>query len=140
MPIFGNIIKRGLRLGARIDRTVQQIHPVQHQRRTLKRLLKKAHPTAFGQYYDFKSILKSENIIRAFQEKVPIHSYDEMEDRWWHMSLNNVENVSWKGKVKYFALSSGTSGGSQQTFARHGGHAQVYASGRPPHVFCIDEF
>jgi hypothetical protein len=110
MPIFGNIIKRGLRLGARIDRTVQQIHPVQHQRRTLKRLLKKAHPTAFGQYYDFKSILKSENIIRAFQEKVPIHSYDEMEDRWWHMSLNNVENVSWKGKVKYFALSSGTSG------------------------------
>jgi hypothetical protein len=110
MPIFGNIIKRGLRLGARINRTAQQILPIQHQRRTLKRLLKKAHPTAFGQYYDFKAILKSENIIRAFQEKVPIHSYEEMHDRWWHMSLNNVENVSWKGRVKYFALSSGTSG------------------------------
>lgn len=110
MPIFGNIIKRGLRLGARINRTVQQIPPIQHQRRTLKRLLKKAHPAAFGQYYDFKNILKSENVIRSFQEKVPIHSYDEMHERWWHMSLNNVENVSWKGKVKYFALSSGTSG------------------------------
>lgn len=110
MPIFGNIIKRGLRLGARINRTAQQIHPIQHQRRTLKRLLKKAQPTAFGQYYDFKSILKSDNIIRAFQETVPIHTYEEMHDRWWHMSLNNVENVSWKGRVKYFALSSGTSG------------------------------
>jgi hypothetical protein len=26
------------------------------------------------------------------------------------MTLNGVENVSWKGKIKYFALSSGTSG------------------------------
>jgi len=33
-----------------------------------------------------------------------------LHDRWWHMSLNNVENVTWPGKVKYFALSSGTSG------------------------------
>lgn len=110
MPIFGNIIKRGLRLGARIDQTAQQMPAIQHQRRTLRRLLKKAHPTAFGQYYDFKDILKSDNLIRTFQEKVPIHTYDEMHDRWWHMSLNNVENVSWKGRVKYFALSSGTSG------------------------------
>ena len=110
MPVFGNIIKRGLTLGARINKTGQQIPPIQHQRRTLKRLLKKAHPSAFGQYYDFKNILKTDNTILAFQEKVPIHTYDEMHDRWWHMTLNNVENVSWKGKVKYFALSSGTSG------------------------------
>ena len=110
MPIVGALIKRGVALGERIDARREHIDPIQHQRRTLKRLLKKAQPTAFGQYYKFKDILKSGRMITAFQEQVPIFDYDTMYEKWWHMSLNQVENVSWKGKVKYFAKSSGTSG------------------------------
>lgn len=114
MPIFGNLIKRTLSLGDKLQDLQEIVSPIQHQRRTLRRLLKKANQTAFGQYYDFKELLKSPEMIQAFQEKVPIHDYDLIFARWWHMSLNNVENVTWRGKVKYFALSSGTSGASSK--------------------------
>jgi len=110
MPIFGALIKRGISLGEKLQHLEQAISPIQHQRRTLRRLLRKAQHTAFGQYYDFKEILKSQHPIQAFQQRVPIHDYDAIHDRWWHMALNNVENVTWRGHVKYFALSSGTSG------------------------------
>ncbi len=110
MPIFGSLIKRTLTIGERLQDIEEIISPIHHQRRTLKRLLKKASLTAFGQYYDFKDILKSSDLIRDFQARVPIYDYNLMHDRWWHMTLNNVENVTWRGKVRHFALSSGTSG------------------------------
>ncbi|MBK7872470.1 MAG: GH3 auxin-responsive promoter family protein [Saprospiraceae bacterium] len=108
MPILSSIIKRGLTLGEKFER--QNVAPIQLQTRTLRRLLRMAGQTTFGQYYDFKELLKSPNLIEDFQQKVPIHNYDTMYERWWHMTLNQVENVTWPGKVKYFALSSGTSG------------------------------
>jgi len=110
MPIVGALIKRGVALGERIDGRREGISPIQHQKRVLKRLLKKAQPTAFGQYFKFKTILKSKDPIQVFQQQVPIYDYDTIYEKWWHMSLNQVENVTWKGKVKYFAKSSGTSG------------------------------
>lgn len=110
MPVVGNLIKRGVTLGEKLDGRFEAQKPIRPQKRTLRRLLRKAQHTAFGNYYDFKDILKSENLIEAFQEKVPIFDYDTMYEKWWHMSLNQVPNVSWKGRVKYFAKSSGTSG------------------------------
>ncbi len=110
MPLFGKLIKRTLSIGDRLQDLQEVVSPVQHQRRTLRRLLKKAGHTAFGQYYAFRELLRSSDLIADFQHKVPIHDYDLMYERWWHMSLNQVENVTWRGKVKYFALSSGTSG------------------------------
>ncbi|HKK76347.1 MAG TPA: GH3 auxin-responsive promoter family protein [Saprospiraceae bacterium] len=110
MPIVGNIIKRGISLGERLEDRFQAQPPIHYQQRTLRRLLRKAQQTAFGQYYDFKDILKSEDMIGSFQQNIPVYDYDTMYEKWWHMSLNQVENVSWKGKIKYFAKSSGTSG------------------------------
>lgn len=110
MPIVGNIIKRGISLGERLDDRFQAQAPIRHQQRTLRRLLRKAQQTAFGQYYNFKDILKSDDMIRSFQKSIPYYDYDSMYEKWWHMSLNQVENVSWKGKIKFFAKSSGTSG------------------------------
>lgn len=109
MPIIGNLIRRALSLGANLDERIPH-PPVQEQKRALKRLLKKAAGTSFGQYYNFRDILRSKDVINTFQQQVPIHDYDKMYHEWWHMTLKNVENVSWKGKIKYFALSSGTSG------------------------------
>lgn len=110
MAIVGALIKRGVALGERLDGQRELIPPIKHQRRTLKRLLRKASSTAFGQYYNFKPILKSNELIQTFQREVPIFDYDTMYEKWWNMSLNQVENVSWKGKIKFFAKSSGTSG------------------------------
>lgn len=108
MPKLANILKRGESLGNRLKS--KYFSPAQLQQRTLRRLLKKAAGTAFGQYYDFKELAKSEQPSKDFQAVVPVFDYDNMFERWWHMTLNKVENVTWKGKVRYFAVSSGTSG------------------------------
>ena len=108
MPPLANIIKRGESLGNRLKSLY--FSPVFFQQRTLRRLLKKSSGTAFGQYYDFKELAKAEQPAKDFQSSVPFFDYDKMYERWWHMTLNKVGNVTWKGKVRYFALSSGTSG------------------------------
>ena len=73
-------------------------------------MLRKAEHTAFGKYYNFTGILDAEEMVEAFQKQIPLFDYDKMHDAWWHRSLENVADISWPGKTKYFALSSGTSG------------------------------
>ena len=108
MALFGSIIKRALTIGEKLNR--EDISPVQQQQKVLTRLLKTARRTAFGQYYGFKKILKSEDLFGEYANRVPIFDYDKMHDLWWHMSLKGVKDISWPGKFKYYALSSGTSG------------------------------
>ncbi|MCB0553561.1 MAG: GH3 auxin-responsive promoter family protein, partial [Phaeodactylibacter sp.] len=108
MALLGNLIKRFLDVGEYLEQ--RPADPVQMQRQTLQRLLARAQHTSFGQYYDFRDILKSPRMVDVFRSKVPLFDYDTMYERWWNMSLNGVENVSWQGRVQYFALSSGTSG------------------------------
>src|SRR5690606_20231362 len=45
----------------------------------------------------------------SFVSNVPIHSYNKMYDDWWKRSLAGESDICWPGKIKYFALSSGTS-------------------------------
>lgn len=104
----GSLIKRSISLGEQLE--VRDLEPIQLQQKALRRLLKKASNTLFGQYYNFRGFMRSPHVLEEFRNQVPIYDYDLMHDRWWHMALNDIENVSWKGKVKYFALSSGTSG------------------------------
>ncbi len=109
MAILGKVVQRAFKTRNRIT-NVRRIDPWTYQQKTFRRLLKKASGTAFGRHYQFKKILRSANPVKAFQETVPFFDYDSIHDQWWHRALNNEENVCWKGKVKYFALSSGTSG------------------------------
>jgi hypothetical protein len=79
------------------------------QVRVLKRLLKKARFTAFGQQYRFDEILFSKHPGKKFQDMVPVHDYNKIYDEWWKKTLEGVPDVTWPGKIKYYALSSGTS-------------------------------
>ena len=108
MRLFGALIKRALTLGDKVKRI--GMTPADYQRKTLRRLLRKAEHTAFGKYYNFTGILDAEEMVEAFQKQIPLFDYDKMHDAWWHRSLENVADISWPGKTKYFALSSGTSG------------------------------
>ncbi|MEM6966989.1 MAG: GH3 auxin-responsive promoter family protein [Bacteroidota bacterium] len=108
MALLGNLIKKGATIHAKIE--TRKATPYQLQQKTLHQLLKKAAKTQFGKHYNFEQILKSPSPISLFQKKIPIHDYDKMHDEWWHQSLKNIEHVAWKGKTKYYALSSGTSG------------------------------
>ena len=109
LRLKGRIIKSGLRVHKRLT-TQSRNKPITLQERTLKKLLKKAAETDFGKNYSFSEILKEGNFIKAFQERVPIHDYDKIFTEWWHRLLNEEENVVWPTKIRYFALSSGTSG------------------------------
>lgn len=108
MPILGALIKRAMQLNKRVN--TPKLSPAQNQARTLKRLMRRSAHTAFGQHYDFKGILRSENPIAAFRSRVPIHDYDSIYREWWHRTLDQEPNVCWPGKIKLFALSSGTTG------------------------------
>lgn len=79
------------------------------QRRVLKKLLKKARFTQFGQQYGFDKILFEQDPGRAFQQAVPVHDYNSIYESWWKKTLEGVPDVTWPGKIKYYALSSGTS-------------------------------
>lgn len=79
------------------------------QLRVLKKLLKKARFTAFGQQYHFDKALLSKHPGKKFQELVPIHDYNKIYDEWWKQTLDGTPDVAWPGKIKYYALSSGTS-------------------------------
>jgi hypothetical protein len=75
----------------------------------LKKLLKKARFTEFGQHYRFDEILFSKHPGKKFQELVPASNYSKIYKEWWHKTLEGIPDVCWPDKIKYYALSSGTS-------------------------------
>lgn len=115
MPILGTLIKTAYELrNMPVALKKLRINPVQAQKEQLKGLLRKAEFTAFGEHYDFSGILNKKNYVEAFREKVPVFDYNSMYKQWWYRALNGEAYVSWPGRVKYFALSSGTSEASSK--------------------------
>lgn len=84
-------------------------NPRRQQIKVLKKLLRKAQFTEFGQQYKFDEILLSKHAGKKFQELVPTFNYSTIYEQWWHKTLDGVPDVCWPGKIKYYALSSGTS-------------------------------
>jgi len=112
MPLLGSIIKRGIELRHSIH--IEWRSPERYQKRELKKLLRKAQFTYFGQTYNFSDTLKSRNFVNKFRATVPVHDYNSIFSKWWNKCLHNEEDVCWPGRVKYFALSSGTSDSSSK--------------------------
>lgn len=83
--------------------------PKRQQINVLKKLLKKARFTEFGQQYEFDNILLNRHPGKKFQELVPTHDYNTIYEQWWHKTLEGNSDVCWPGKIKFYALSSGTS-------------------------------
>ncbi|MCW3113222.1 MAG: auxin-responsive promoter [Segetibacter sp.] len=105
MALLGGVIKKAIGLNGLIS---SEPDPHKAQKKVLLQLLKKARLTAFGLKYKFSEILNSDDPISTFQERVPAHDYDAINDEWWHYLLKGHQNVTWPGGQKYFALSSGT--------------------------------
>ncbi len=83
--------------------------PRRQQVKVLMKLLQKARFTEFGQAYHFDEILLSKDPVKVFQQRVPTYDYNKIYKEWWHKTLEGKPDVCWPGKIKYFALSSGTS-------------------------------
>jgi hypothetical protein len=114
MPILGSIIKTAYTIRQIPVDIKKNFNPMAAQRKELRKLLNRAQDTAFGEYYNFAEILEHRDLINAFQKTVPVHDYNSMFKSWWYRSLNGESWVTWPGKVKYFALTSGTSESSSK--------------------------
>lgn len=111
MAIIGTIIKSAIDIRARIP---SRKSAYKQQVRQLQKLVTKAQFTAFGKHFNFTALSLMEDPIKAFQKTVPIYDYQSLFDAWWHRALKGERDVCWPGKIKYFALSSGTSESSSK--------------------------
>jgi len=107
MRIIGTIIlELAKRRRKRMDRWLKD--PVGFQNRTLMELVRRAEQTKWGQRFRFKSI----HTVEDFQKKVPLCFYEDFAP-YWAQSLRGISDVTWPGKIDYFALTSGTTSGSK---------------------------
>src|ERR1700731_485924 len=78
------------------------------QQRTLRHLLRRAAATRFGRDHDFQRISDR----RAFQTAVPLRRYEDFWSAYWQPAFPDLVDVSWPGRIPFFAESSGTSSGA----------------------------
>lgn len=108
MKIIGILLKKTAEIGYK--RNHNKGLSFDYQIDVLRFLLDEAKKTNFGKNHDFSTILKSENFIKAYQQEVPMVDYDEFYQTWLHRSIDGLKDNTWPGKIKYYALSSGTTG------------------------------
>ncbi len=114
MPILGSIVKRAIELRGKLPAIFSTRDATTTQERELKKLLRRASNTAFVERYDFFDLLRGHDPVGQFQKRVPMHDYNAIFRDWWYRSLNGEPYVCWPGKVRFFALSSGTSEASSK--------------------------
>ena len=81
--------------------------PVGTQTRLLRDLLRRAAHTEWGRRYGFGEIAQADDVVAAYQERVPLHTYEDLRtdaDR----IRRGAADVMWPGRFTHFAVSSGT--------------------------------
>lgn len=117
MAILGTLLKKGIKLRENLEQEYSS--PAELQKKELKDLLITASQTEFGKYYNFQKILtdfrkKDKGFYDSFSSAIPVHDYNKIYKDWWHLSLKGAKDICWPGRIKYFALSSGTSESSSK--------------------------
>lgn len=117
MAILGTLLKKGIMLRESLEQLYTS--PLDLQKQELRNLLIHCQATKFGKAHSFDKILSSfkrgnDRFYQTFKNEVPIYDYDKLYEDWWHLAKEGKRDVCWPGKIKYFALSSGTSGASSK--------------------------
>ncbi|SDA95490.1 GH3 auxin-responsive promoter [Algoriphagus alkaliphilus] len=117
MAIISTLLKKGIRLRESLEQEYSS--PIDLQKQQLKKLLLKAERTEIGKKYDFHGILNTfrsgnEEFYECYKGQVPIYDYDSIHAEFWRKLQEGKKNITWPGAVKYFALSSGTSGATSK--------------------------
>ncbi|MBX9582556.1 MAG: GH3 auxin-responsive promoter family protein [Gemmataceae bacterium] len=79
---------------------------VQHD--TLLKLVRTARDTRFGRDHDFARVTS----VADFQVRVPVRDYEYFWTTYWKDAYPRLDDLTWPGKVPYYALSSGTTSGT----------------------------
>ena len=116
MDLLEKLFARALKLSTLPNK--KKLSHFNQQRKVLKKLLKKSVHTQFGKHYNFSEIITQfgskdkKYFYSYYKRRVPVFSYNKLYTEWWHRLKEGEADVTWPGKVKYFALSSGTSDAS----------------------------
>lgn len=118
MAILGKLLKRGIKLRETMEQDFSS--PFDLQKNELRKLLIAAKDTYFGRYHYFKAILygfrdQDQSLFyHYFKSNVPIQTYESIDAEWWSKARDGIKGVTWPGKTRYYALSSGTSSASSK--------------------------
>lgn len=108
MPIIGKLIQKTTALSYK--RNAKKGIDYRHQLEALRATIERAKNTKFGFVFSFHSILSKTDVVSQYQKMVPIVDYNEFYDKWLKDSIAGAKDHTWKGRIKYYALSSGTTG------------------------------
>jgi hypothetical protein len=108
MAIIGKLIQRTTAFS--YNRNAKKGIDYKHQLAVLRKLLETAKMTRFGFVHSFHEILKVPDAVTLFQKSVPITDYDTFYKEWLKDSIDGTKDHTWRGRIKYYALSSGTTG------------------------------
>ncbi len=86
---------------------LERQRPGDLQQRELLSLVHLARRTRFGRAHGFDSIRS----VADFQSAVPLRRYEDFWHDWWQEDFPRLTEVTWPGKVPFFALTSGTTSG-----------------------------
>src|SRR5262245_3947205 len=107
MSLFGRALVAAANLRwKRLDAHSQ--HPRRTQEAALLALVHKAKDTAFGRAHGFERIRS----VADFRERVPVRRYADLQS-YLSRAKQGEPNVVWPGKIRYFGMSSGTTGGNK---------------------------
>jgi hypothetical protein len=96
------------RYARRRIRRLDQVSTAAVQEATLRRLVRQGQHTRFGRDHDLARI----RTLADYQERVPLRAYEAFWEQYWQPAFPILNDVTWPGLIPYFALSSGTTGGS----------------------------
>lgn len=107
MSLFGSAVLAAARARwAVLDARSKNPRPVQEA--ALLRLVHRAKDTEFGRVHDFAHIRS----VADFRARVPVRRYQQLA-RYFERAKDGRPDVVWPGKVPYFGMSSGTTGGNK---------------------------
>jgi len=82
--------------------------PAPVQEETLRYLVRRAADTAWGRAHDLGEV----RTVSDYQQRVPLAEYPDFEP-WWRRALEGERDVTWPGRIRDFAVTSGTTGGNK---------------------------
>jgi hypothetical protein len=108
MPVIGKLIKKTTEISYR--RNAKKGVEYNHQLESLRSLLESAKNTRFGLFHSFHEFINKPDSVSYYQKNVPITNYEMFYEKWLKDTIKGAKDHTWKGKVKFYALSSGTTG------------------------------
>jgi len=106
-----NLFTAALRSYAKLRRAaLARQDPVETQRREFRKLIARAADTRFGRDHGFRRIRS----VAEYQRAVPLRRFEDFWCDYWEKDFPVLKDVTWPGKIPFFAVTSGTTSGTSK--------------------------